>query len=246
MSIWADKVMTPSLDNGQDKPTVNRQCEITATTSIRCQSGPPPAQYGLDAIESFPADDFDAKKMPNTESHHHHQYAVRRQIIATAIRDSQSGNGGIKSGALSFIKNLGVFFPRRQQRNNSEATVETCEVLENYNASTDPMPSGKLMPNRSTLLATASSSSSTSSLSGNSSKQLCGGGNSTKDELMLSTKCDKTCDNSVALRGEVVAGDPVNMLVVADVRNVTSLPDMGGSTVEASSFALPRVNLKTR
>lgn len=234
--------MTPPLDNGKDSPPIARQNEITA--SVRCKPAHQP-QYGLDAIESYPADDFDAKKMPNTESH---QYSVRRQIIANAIR-GQSGNssasvGGIKAGALSFIKNLGVFFPRRQQQNHSEATVENCEVLENYNASmatADTLPSGTLMPNRSAL-ATTSSSSSSSSLSGNSSKQLCGL-SSTKDELILSAKCDNNCDNSVARLSEKGAGDPV-ILVVADVRNVTSLPDMGAT--DASSFALPRVNLKTR
>lgn len=248
MSIWADKALTPPSENGIDNPPIVRQNEITATASIRCKPVHQP-QYGLDAIESFPADDFDAAKMPNIEIQNH-QYSVRRQIIANAIRGSQSGNGGgasvggIKAGALSFIKNLGVFFPRRQQQNHSEATVENCEVLENYNASmatTDPVPSGKLMPNRSTL-ATASSSSSNSSLSANSSKQLCGG-SSAKDELMLSAKCDNNCDNSVVRLSEKGAGDPV-ILVVADVRNVTSLPDMGAT--DASSFALPRVNLKTR
>lgn len=245
MSIWADNVMTPSSDNGIDNSPIARQNEITATASLRRKTVHQP-QYGLDAIESFPADDFDAKKMPNSETH---QYSIRRQIIANAIRGSQSGNssassGGIKAGALSFIKNLGVFFPRRQQQHHSEATVENCEVLENYNASmatANPVPSGTLMPNRSTL-ATNSSRSSNSSLSGNSSKQLCGL-SSAKDELILSAKCDNNCDNSVARLSEKGAGDPV-ILVVADVRNVTSLPVMG--VTDASSFALPRVNLKTR
>lgn len=240
MSIWADKIMTLPLENGKESNINNNNTIKSIGKHIDTEnknSKIPPATSNTSQQYVLSLDSVDMVSMEQNDILNNTANDTVIKVLHRNAFNNRSSRGPT-TGPFSFIKSIGSYFPLRSKiMKNSSASasnIESCEVLENFNAmSVQQQPStNHILLNRNQKSST-SSSSGNSSLSANSSKQLCSSIN--KDEVILSTKCDKdiNCDKAVELRIDQPS-------VVADETIATEKSGTG-----RKSFILPRVNLKT-